>query len=49
MSDDYRDMLCALKNAGAEFLVFGAHALAVHGIIRGTLVFDIRVQPSPDR
>ena len=48
MSDDYRDMLCALKNANAEFLVVGAHAVGAHGIIRGTLVFDIWVRPTPE-
>ena len=48
MSDDYHDMLCALKNANVEFLVVGAHALGAHGIVRGTLDFDIWVRPSPD-
>lgn len=48
MSDDYRDMLCALKNANAEFLVVGAHAVGAHGIIRGTLDFDIWVRPTPE-
>ena len=46
MSKDYRDMLCELRNAGAEFLVVGAHALGAHGIIRGTLDFDIWVRPT---
>lgn len=48
MSQDFHDMLCELKNAGAEFLVVGAHALGAHGIIRGTLDFDIWLRPSQE-
>ena len=48
MNQDFHDMLCELKNAGAEFLVVGAHALGAHGIIRGTLDFDIWLRPSPE-
>ena len=40
----YRDLLGALKSAGAEFLVVGAHALAAHGIVRGTDDFDVWVR-----
>ncbi len=48
MSQDFHDMLYELRHAGVEFLVVGAHALGVHGIIRGTLDFDIWVRPSED-
>lgn len=36
MNRDFRDMLSALSGEGAEFLVAGAHALAVHGGPRAT-------------
>jgi hypothetical protein len=39
-------MLSALSEAGAEFLVVGAHALAVHGYPRATGDLDIWVRPS---
>jgi hypothetical protein len=33
---DFIEMLSALCEAGVEFLVVGAHALAAHGIPRAT-------------
>jgi len=45
-SDDYVDMLRALVNAKAEFVVVGAHALAVHGVPRATVDLDIHVRAS---
>jgi hypothetical protein len=33
---DFLDVLAALLDEGAEFLVVGAHALAVHGVPRAT-------------
>lgn len=48
MSNDFSDMLYALYETGAEFLVVGAYALAAHGIVRGTLDFDIWVRPTPE-
>jgi hypothetical protein len=47
-NDDFVDMLRALVDAGVEFLVVGAHALAVHGIPRATLDLDVWVRPSRD-
>lgn len=41
---DFRDILSALNDAGAEFLIVGAHALAAHGHVRATGDFDIWVQ-----
>jgi hypothetical protein len=41
-------MLSALSDAGADFLVVGAHALAAHGLPRATGDLDIWVRPSPD-
>lgn len=45
---DTRDLLHALSEAGAEFVVVGAHALAAHGLPRATQDFDVFVRPSPD-
>ena len=36
LNPDFRDMLCALFDADAEFLVVGAYAMAVHGLPRAT-------------
>ena len=48
LNDDFADMLRALQDAEADFLVVGAHALAVHGVVRATGDLDILVRPSPD-
>ena len=34
MNRDFAEMLSALSEAGAEFLIVGAHALAAHGLPR---------------
>ena len=47
-NEDYRDMLCALRDANADFLLVGAYALAAHGFPRATLDLDLWVRPSPD-
>jgi hypothetical protein len=39
-------MLHALSEAGAEFLVVGAHALAAHGVPRATGDLDIWINPT---
>ena len=36
LSQDYRDLLVCLVDAGAEFLLVGGWALALHGHGRGT-------------
>jgi hypothetical protein len=43
VTDDWADFLLALLDAGARFLVVGAHALAVHGVPRGTQDLDVWV------
>ena len=48
MNRDFAEMLSALSEAGAEFLIVGAHALAVHGHPRATGDIDIWVRPTPD-
>ena len=44
--EDFIDILRCLNAAGCEYLVVGAHALAVHGSPRATGDLDIFVQPS---
>jgi hypothetical protein len=46
LNDDYKEMLQALRDAEARFLVVGAYALAAHGVPRATLDIDIWVEPS---
>lgn len=48
MNRDFVEMLDALSAAGAEFLVVGAHALAVHGHPRATGDLDLWVRPTPE-
>jgi hypothetical protein len=48
VSDDWSDVLGALTAAGARFLVVGAHAMAVHGVPRGTQDLDIWIDPSAE-
>jgi hypothetical protein len=45
---DFAEMLSALSEAGAEFLIVGAHALAAHGIARATGDIDIWVKPTQE-
>ncbi len=44
LNPDYRDMLSALNEVGAEFLLVGAYALAAHGRPRATGDMDIWVR-----
>ena len=46
LNSDYRDILSALCDAKAEFLVVGAYALASHGLVRATSDIDIWVNPT---
>jgi hypothetical protein len=48
MNRDFVEMLAALSDAAADFLVVGAHALAAHGIPRATGDLDIWIRPTPD-
>jgi len=43
-----RAALASLAASGARFLVIGAHAMAVHGVPRGTQDLDIWLDPSPE-
>jgi hypothetical protein len=44
MNPDFRDMLSALSEAGAEYLVVGAYAMAAHGLPRATGDLDIWIR-----
>lgn len=46
MNDDFRDIIELLLQSRAEFVVVGAHALAVHGVSRATGDIDLFVRPS---
>src|ERR1044071_6026387 len=48
MNRDFAEMLGALSDAGADFLVIGAHAVAVHALPRATGDLGIWVWPTPE-
>jgi hypothetical protein len=48
MNRHFVEMLSALSEAGAKFLVVGAHALAAHGAPRATGDLDIWIDATPD-
>jgi predicted nucleotidyltransferase len=48
LNEDYRDMLRALSDEKARFLLVGAYALAAHGYPRATMDIDIWIQPSAE-
>lgn len=48
LNPDFRDMLSAFSDAGVDYLVVGAYALAVHGIPRATGDIDFWIRPTPD-
>jgi hypothetical protein len=48
MNPHFVEILSAFHDEGVEFLVIGAHALAVHGHVRATLDIDLWVKPTLD-
>ena len=48
LNPDYRDMLSALLEESAEFLVVGAFALAAHGLPRATGDIDLWIHASAE-
>ncbi len=44
---DFEDLLEAFTQAGAEFVIVGAYALAAHGVPRATGDIDIFIRPTP--
>ena len=48
LTDDFREFLTCLNEAGAEYLVVGGHAVAYHGYVRPTRDLDVWVAVSPE-
>jgi predicted nucleotidyltransferase len=46
LPQDFRDLLVALADEGAEFAVVGGYAVAFHGYVRATKDLDIFVRPT---
>jgi hypothetical protein len=46
LSDDFRDFLTCLNEAGVEYLVVGGHAVAYYGYVRPTRDLDVWVAVS---
>jgi hypothetical protein len=47
LNEDFRDLLVLLADAGVEFVVVGAYALAFHGAPRASGDIDLFIRPSP--
>jgi len=48
VNPDFRDLFAALNAAGAEYLLVGGYALAVHAAPRFTKDLDVWVNPTPE-
>jgi len=48
LNQDYRDILSALVDSGADFLLVGAYALASHGLVRATSDIDLWIRPTKE-
>jgi hypothetical protein len=48
LNEDFVELLRALVDAGVEFVIVGAHALAAHGLPCATGDLDVLVRPSVD-
>jgi hypothetical protein len=48
LSEDFRDFLTCLNEAGVEYLVVGGHAVAYYGYVRPTRDMDVWVAVSTD-
>lgn len=48
LSSDFVAMSRTLSEAGVEYLLIGAHALAAHGVVRFSQDIDFWVRPTPD-
>ena len=47
LPDDFRDLLVALHDVKADFVVLGGHAVAFHGHPRATKDLDVLVRADP--
>lgn len=48
LSQDFREFLTCLNEAGVEYLLIGGHAVAYHGYVRPTRDMDVWVAVSSD-
>jgi hypothetical protein len=48
LSRDFRDILSAFADAGVEYVLVGAYALAAHGLVRASGDIDLWVRPSAE-
>jgi hypothetical protein len=48
LNPDFRDMLSALSDEGADHLLVGAYALAVYGVPRATGDVDVWIRPTAE-
>lgn len=48
MNEDFLDLLHALDDAGARYLIVGAHAMAAHGTPRATGHLDVWIEAGRD-
>jgi predicted nucleotidyltransferase len=48
LNNDYKDILLALSNRKAKFLLVGAYAMAAHGYPRSTMDIDLWIMPDPE-
>jgi hypothetical protein len=48
MSPDFRELLLEFNAASVEYLVVGAHALAVYGHVRATKDLDVWIKPDSE-
>lgn len=46
MNDNFYELLVELERSNADFLLVGAFAMAVHGVVRATGDLDIWVRPT---
>ena len=47
LHEDFRDLLVLFADAGVEFVIVGAYALALHGAPRASGDIDLFVRPTP--
>ena len=48
LNPNFKDMLSALNDVGAEYLIVGAYAMAAHGCPRSTGDIDFWVRSTPE-
>jgi len=48
VNPDFRDLFAEFNAHEVDYLVVGAHALAVHGHVRATRDLDLWVRPTPE-